>query len=149
MPIKSFAGMLQEDDIQKINLSTNDGSIGYKIHKFQGMPFDTGGAVNTANEAVLKIFSIPQTAASQDVDFSDQTLLGVVYFLRDQGVVAVTSDTIIFDNKIFNQDIFVTYADAQTNTKGFNYYIELEQVRLDLNEATVATLQDIRNITSG
>jgi len=29
-----------------------------------------------------------------------------------------------------------------------NYYIELEQVKLDLNENTVATLKDIRNIAS-
>ena len=29
-----------------------------------------------------------------------------------------------------------------------NYYIELEQIKLDLNENTVATLKDIRNIAS-
>lgn len=148
MIIKSFAGLLQEDDIEQIHLSTNDGRTGYRIKKFQGMPFDTGGTTNTSNEAVLKIFSVPQTTAVQTVDFSDQTLLGVVYFLRDQGVVAVTSDTIIFDNKVFNQDIFITYSDAQTNTQGFNFYLELEQMPLDLNEQTVATLQDIRNIES-
>ena len=28
--------------------------------------------------------------------------------------------------------------------KTMNYYIELEQVKLDLNEATVATLKDMR-----
>ena len=29
-----------------------------------------------------------------------------------------------------------------------NYYIELEQVKLDTNANTVATLKDIRNVTA-
>ena len=52
----------------------------------------------------------------------------------------------IFDNMTFNQDIYVTYKDDETAGKFINYYIELEQVKLDLNENTVATLKDIRNI---
>jgi len=52
---------------------------------------------------------------------------------------------IIFDREIFNQDIYITYRDNSNETKA-NYYLELEQVKLDLNENTVATLKDIRNI---
>jgi len=50
----------------------------------------------------------------------------------------------IFDNEIFNQDIFVTYTTGQGGQK-INYYLELEQIRLNVDEATVATLKDIRN----
>ena len=56
------------------------------------------------------------------------------------------SQTVIFDNEIFNQDIYVCHK-AVTGTHPINYYIELEQIRLDLSENTVATLKDIRNIT--
>ena len=52
---------------------------------------------------------------------------------------------VVFDNEIFNQDIYITHTDAHA-TGECNYYIELEQIKLDLNENTVATLKDIRNI---
>ena len=43
----------------------------------------------------------------------------------------------------FNQDIFVTIDDSQ-NVAGANFYLELEQVKLSKDEATVATLKDMR-----
>ena len=54
---------------------------------------------------------------------------------------------IVFDNMKFNQDIFVTNVDGGAENRAINYYIELEQVKLRLDENTVATLKDIRNIT--
>ena len=53
---------------------------------------------------------------------------------------------VIFDNEKFNQDIFVTNVDVVGNSAPINYYIELEQIKLSLDENTVATLKDIRNI---
>ena len=53
--------------------------------------------------------------------------------------------SIIFDNMTFNQDIYITHKDDDGG-QPINYYIELEQVKLDLNENTVATLKDIKNI---
>ena len=44
----------------------------------------------------------------------------------------------------FNQDIYITCK----SSGNMNYYMELEQIKLDLNENTVATLKDIRNIKS-
>jgi hypothetical protein len=152
MPIKSFRGMIQEDQVETVHLHTNDGSTGYKIKSLMVMPVDTGGSVNTANEATLQVYTTNTEAIRQaalthaSVDFSNQTLIGVAYFLRDQGVVAITSETIIFDTLTFNQDIYLVYKDSQTNAVGLNWHIELEQVKLDLNENTVATLKDIRNI---
>ena len=55
-----------------------------------------------------------------------------------------SSAGIVFDNEKFNQDIYVTCKDISDGEK-CNYYIELEQSKLDLNEQTVATLKDIRN----
>ena len=154
MPIKSFRGMMKEDQVETVHLHTNDGSTGYKIKSLRIMPVDTGGATNTANEATVQVFTISKDAITQaalthaSVDFSNQTMIGVAYFLRDQGVVAITSETIIFDNVTFNQDLFLVYKDSQNNTIGMNWHMELEQVKLDLNQNTVATLKDIRNIES-
>jgi len=49
----------------------------------------------------------------------------------------------VFDNEIFNQDIYITHQDLQNQP--INYYIELEQMDLALDEAIVATLKNIRN----
>ena len=50
------------------------------------------------------------------------------------------------NNEKFNQDIFVTVSDANAGSVRCNYYIELEQMSLDLSEQTVTTLKDIRNV---
>ena len=54
---------------------------------------------------------------------------------------------LFFDKMVFNQDIYVTHTD--NSSAGFiNYYIELEQIKLDTNANTVATLKDMRNTAS-
>ena len=53
------------------------------------------------------------------------------------------ANPIIFDDKIINQDIYVTHMDIG-GSENNNYYIELEQLSLNLSEATVATLKDMR-----
>ena len=140
--IKTFRGLLNDGAQERIRLQTLDGKTGYRIKKFQVMPFATGTGTN---EAMVSVFKISQDTAPQDVDFGDVTLLGAAFFLRDQGVVAITSETIIFDGEIFNQDIFVNYADAQGASGRMNYYLELEQISLDDAEATAAILKNFRN----
>lgn len=142
MPIKTFRGKLEHAEIQTIPLHTNNGSIGYKIVKFQVMAQDA----NENLENTVKIYSIPQTTASIAVDFSDQTLLAAAMIWSNQSQVYVHENSVVFDNMIFNQDIFVTNFDTAA-AGPINYYIELEQMTLDLNDNTVATLKDIRNIT--
>tara|TARA_Y100000004_G_C8647013_1_gene299475 strand:+ start:107 stop:544 length:438 start_codon:yes stop_codon:yes gene_type:complete len=142
MPIKSFRGLIADNSIDTINLHTKDGSIGYRITKFQIMPQDPG---NNDTENVVKIFKIPQTATSATIDFSDQTLLAAGYYLSGSATTRMQDTTVVFDNEIFNQDIYVTNVET-TASGAINYYIELEQIKLDLNENTVATLKDIRNI---
>ena len=147
MPIKSFRGKLADDAIEQIFLHTNTGSTGYRIKKFQIMP---GNPTADNMEATVKIYKIPQTAASNTIDFEDQTLLGAAYIENHDGTSAGFSNftnAVIFDNEVFNQDIYITLkAGSGAGTDGVNYYFELEQVKLDLNENTVATLKDIRNI---
>ena len=141
MPIKSFRGKMIDGAIDQISLHTNDGSTGYRIKKVQCVP-ENPGTTNT--EHVFKIYKIPQTAVTGSIDFSDNTLLASVYLSsRDDRYGG--DNIIVFDNEIFKQDIYLTHDDTN-NAGAVNYYIELEQVKLDLNENTVATLKDIRNI---
>tara|TARA_R110000824_G_scaffold331659_1_gene518295 strand:- start:43 stop:477 length:435 start_codon:yes stop_codon:yes gene_type:complete len=138
--IVSFRGSIADGGQETIPLQTNNGLTGYKIVKFQIMPAESANNF----ESTVKIYSIPQTAVDSVVDFSDNTLLGAAFTGLISGGYA-GSKTIIHDNIYFNQDIYVTAQDlsASQNT---NYYIELEQRKLDLNEQTVATLKDIRNV---
>jgi len=140
--IKTFRGMMVNDAQDTIVLHTNDGSTGYKVVKFQIIP-TTPGAVDV--EYVVKIYKVSQSSVTATVDFSDNTLLGAA-FLSDANSIAYTGyETIIFDRETFNQDIYVTVSEVGGSGVACNYYIELEQVKLDLNENTVATLKDIRN----
>jgi hypothetical protein len=144
MPIKTFRGKIAKGDSDTIALRTNNGSTGYRIVKFQVM----GVSEDENYESAIQIWSIPTTAVL-NVDFSDQTLLGAILYSDSKSLGYVNSQTVIFDNVIFNQDIYVTFESATGGTDAdMNYYIELEQIKLDLNENTVTTLRDIKNIFS-
>jgi len=141
--IKTFRGLIADGDQDTVVLHTNDGSTGYRIVKLQIFAKHPG---TTNYENVVKIYKVSQTAINDDVDFSDNTLLGVAY-LEGRSLSAsghAENNNVIFDQEIFNQDIYITHKDADVGT-ACNYYIELEQVKLDLSENTVATLKDIRN----
>ena len=144
MPIKSFRGNIAHDTVETIALSTNNGSTGYKIKKLQIFPEKP---TSTSTEAMFKVFSIVQTSAGVDVDFSDNTLLAMAYYSASSSSENQPDDmTIVFDNITFNQDIYLTMRNVQSGNNSINYHIELEQVKLSLDENTVATLKDIRNI---
>jgi len=143
MPIKSFRGLIKDNEQETIHLHTNDGSTGYRIVKFECMQDGFGNS-----EMVIKIYKIPQTTIDNVIDFSDNTLLGACMISGSSASEANPEDrVIIFDSEVFNQDIFITAA-VSSSADPTNYYIELETVKLDLNENTVATLKDIRNIAS-
>ena len=149
MPIKSFRGLIADGGQDIVPLSTNNGSTGYRIKKLTIFPNKPGHT--TSAESVVQIFSIQQTTVlttAATVDFSDQTLLGVAYYQDHVDSAYPGSIDIVFDNMTFNQDIYITHTSSTTTgvDGDMNYYIELEQIKLDLNENTVATLKDIRNI---
>lgn len=138
----SFRGMMADNVQETINLHTNDGKIGYRVKSFTGI----SSAPGTQDiEAVFKIYKTEQDAVDGTVNFSDNRLLGVVYF-KDFATNdnAPSIQTIIFDGETFNQDIYITYLDVRSSNSA-SYYLELEQFSIDLSEQTVATLKDIRN----
>jgi len=146
MPIKSFRGRIKDGGQQTIALHTNKGEIGYQIVKFDIMsakPVTAGAA-----EHVIQLWKVKQGTPSTttiEIDFSDQTLLAVGIWTGSDNPEFQNSQQVVFDREIFNQDIYITH----TNTDGSddcNYYFELELRKLNLNESTVATLKDIRNV---
>ena len=139
--IVSFRGQLEHGGKDIIPLHTNNGLTGYRIVKLEGID-SVPGTQNV--EGIIKIYSVEPAAVDGNVNFSDQTLLAVHYYTEASSATAPGFINVVFDGVIFNQDIYVTYVEASTNTAG-NYYIELEVMDLALDEATVATLKDIRN----
>jgi hypothetical protein len=146
--IVSFRGKLADDQIERISLGTIRGETGYQITKFELFPNDPAG--NNQQSLVQIWKEVVGSAPFQLVDFSENRLLGAGYQENDNsGATPLVIATVIFDNEIFNQDIFVTaYVEGSDVTDFINYYIELEQIDLQLDEATVATLKDIRNTGS-
>ena len=142
--IKTFRGLMADGAQETITLHTNDGSIGYRIVKLQVMQNVPG---TITQESVVKIYKIAQTSVDGTVDFSDNTLLGTGILIASDNANYQFNNDVIFDQEIFNQDIYITHADISTG-EACNYYLELEQVKLNLGENTVATLKDIRNVTA-
>jgi len=142
MPIKSFRGLIAQDGIDTITLHTNTGSTGYRLKRFELIANNPG---TETPESVVKIYKIPQTTATSEIDFSDNTMLAAGYYSGENTPNFPQDVVVIFDNEIFNQDIYITHKN-DSEAKAMNYYIEIEQIKLDLNENTVATLKDIRNI---
>ena len=94
-------------------------------------------------ESTVKIFRSPATSIDSLINFTDSDLLAAGYYINNNGAEYMTATVIIFDREIFNQDIYVTHSEV-SGSEPVNYYIELEQISLDLNGSTVATLQSMR-----
>jgi len=144
MTIKSFRGQLADGGQDQIRLSTIQGKLGYRIVKFKGFPSTPGV---TDYESTLMIWKTKQTSVSTTsatTNFNNNNLLGAYFdHGKTSGDASSGINEVIFDNTIFNQDIYITH----TNTDGsnaYNYYLELEVINLNDNETAVSTLMDIR-----
>jgi hypothetical protein len=145
--IKTYRGTLADGGQDKIRLKTNKGDLGYRIKKFQIIPNLTG-AINA--ELVCKLFKNLQTTIDAEVNFTDGDLLGVAYYKIHQDSSTGSNEVgypkaIMFDKVVFNQDIYVTAVDAHGSSIT-NYYLELEQIKLNDNESSMATLQSLRQV---
>jgi hypothetical protein len=141
--IKTFRGLIESGAVDMVPLHTSDGYQGYTIRKLKIM----GNNPQTEGyESVVKIYSVPKTSADGIIDFSDQELLAAMFLVGDHAPSQLFEQVIIVDNMTFNQDIFITHSNTQGHA--VNYYMELEPRKLDLSESTVATLKDIRNVTT-
>jgi hypothetical protein len=143
--IISYKNRLADTAVEKINLSTNDGLTGYSIHKLELLPIDADEDV----ESVVKIFATDPGTATADINFADSTLLAAGVIRAGTGVSQPLTVTTVFENEKFNQNIFVTLKGSGSGyNQDINYYLELKESKLSLDEQTVATLTNIRNTGS-
>ena len=136
---KTFRKLLEDGGTEVIRLSTNNGLTGYRISDFKAMPNIPG---NADAEFIFKVFANDPGAAVNTVNFDDPQLLATAYFTDRSGSGPVEL-VVVSDHVKINQDIFVTLV-TNGSSQSCNYQIELEQIKLDKNEATVATLKDMR-----
>ena len=141
MVVKTFRGLLADGGMDRIRLQTIKGKVGYKIVKFQVIQ-ESPGAVNA--EATITISKTSFTPVAT-VNFTDSDILGVAFYGGPQVASAYPiQQVIIFDNEIFNQDIFIGSQDIGGANEKINYYIELEVIPLDDAGAEYTTLKDFR-----
>jgi len=139
--ILSYRGRLADNGLETILLSTKKGEVGYRITKLQIIQKQPGGQ---SSQLLLTIWKTDPEAAVTEVDFSDNRMLAVAYRSEADVVQVNEGEVIIFDQEIFNQDIFIRASDI-AGTQPTNYYLELEVVKLSEDQAMVATLKDIKN----
>jgi len=148
--IKTFRGLIVDEGQDTLPLTTRTGATGYRIVKFEIMT-NVPHTAGTDTEHVMMIWKTERTGSqltsttTTNPDFSNPKLLGVGIATNDvTGSGHGYWDVTIFDQEIFNQDIYITSRDEGGSTIACNYYLELEQIKLSDNENTVATLKDIR-----
>ncbi len=144
MVVKTYRGLLVDGGQDQIRLSTIKGKVGYRIVKLQLFPYKPGWS---DFESLVQVFttrqsSIPTTEAR--CDFTESDLLAAATFTATALTPSSPETQItIFDNEIFNQDIFVTHT-QQSGAELINYYLELEVIPLTDHGAEYTTLKDIR-----
>jgi len=134
--VHSFRGLLKDGEQEEINIEGSVGAIAWRITKFQIMPENPHNA-NVVNHVMKLLRNFPSSITAT-VNFGDAELLGVATYTEDPGVRDMAGyGIVIFDNDLFNRNIFITNKELHNNLAG-NYYIELEEVTV--NAAGMAQL---------
>jgi len=137
--IKTYRGILAHGGQDRIRLSTIKGKVGYQIRAFRLFP-PTG---DSNIEATVKIYKTEQSTIDNTVDFTDSNLLAAAMFTDTTSANYPAEFHVVFDNEVFNQDIFIGNSDPVMTAK-VNYYIELEIIPLDDARAEYTTIKDMR-----
>jgi archaellum component FlaF (FlaF/FlaG flagellin family) len=141
----SYKGIIPEGLQERIRLATKDGKRGYKIVKFAIFPQNPGDSAD--KELIVQVFTRDQSGSiTKVVDFSRTTLLAVSYYTEGVSITNQSKMDVIFDNAVFNQDIYITAVDGTGGTQSTNYYIELETIPLSDAQSTQLTLKNLRAI---
>jgi len=141
--IKTFRGLLADGGQDQIRLQTIKGKVGYRIVKLELFPNAPGNAgVDNVVQIWKKAGQSQGTGGGATIDFTDTDLLAAAWFSASTTYHSLDTVT-IFDNEIFNQDIYITQTDNDGGDS-INYYIELEVIPLDDAGAEYTTLKDMR-----
>ena len=139
--IKTFRGLLADGGQDRIRLSTIKGKVGYRIAKFEIIAEN----MNEDGEYVVSIFKNEQSSIPTTYNFTDSDLLAAAFLRVAKSAPGLNMSTIVFDNEIFNQDIYIMNNDVGGASVACNYYFELEVIPLDDAGAEYTTLKDMRS----
>ena len=142
--IKTFKGLLADGGQDRIKLSTIQGKVGYRIVKFEAMP--AGATTGFGYESFLQVWTSKQSSVPSDgtPDFSNPEVLACIYYSQSASGGTNPEDmTVVFDNEVVNQDIYITHSNSD-GSAALNYYLELEAIPLTDLAAEFTTLKDLR-----
>ena len=142
MVVKTFRGVLADGGQERIRLQTIKGKVGYKIVKFQ-MMITNYGSNRGSFVQIWKNEVASVSTGEPDLNFTDSDLLATALQIYQASNLTLSDQTIIFDNEVFNQDIFITHTERSGGGSA-NYYLELEVIPLDDAGAEYTTLKDMR-----
>jgi hypothetical protein len=140
--IVTFRGLLADGSQDRIRLKHIDGKTGYRIKKFQLL----GINANTAYEGTAQVLSVKADPIPTTIDLGDVTVLAAAIIQQSVSTQGSAYDTVIIDNVVFSQDIFVIHDERSAGVgSAVNYYLELETISFDDAEATAVILKNFRN----
>ena len=133
--IKTFRGQIADSNQERIYLAGGESDTGYKIVKIMLMPKQPGV---TSAENVVKVFSKKQAIAdiSGEIDLRDDSILAVAVYESEPSSYS-DYKYVIIDDKVINQDIYITNDDARGGAEAVNFYLELEEVKMSNGEQAV------------
>ena len=135
--MKIFTGKLTSDNNStnqdQIHLSGGDENTCYRLHDLKLLATSESADISP----VVKIYKNKQSAVDENIDFTQAGLLGAAIYRQDSGNNYPPQQTILFDNEIFNQDIFITYKDNETASASVNYLLVLEEIKAKDSELAV------------
>jgi len=127
--VHSFRGLIPSGEETKIRIEGAVGAIAWRIVKFELMGYKPGDGSEGSYECIAKIARNPVASVSGTVDFTDANILAVGLCFSNTGPHYSEQVYTVFDNDLFNRNIFVSQIDIDA-ARSLNYYIELEEVKL-------------------
>lgn len=139
--MKAFKGKLTSDDNalnqDTIHLSGGEIHEGYRIHKLELIATSESADISP----IVKVYTTKQSSVDATIDFTEDGLIGAAMYRQDSGNQYPSTQVIIFDKDVFNQDIYITCKDNETSGGSVNYYLELEQINMTRGEEAVVNFK--------
>ena len=131
--IKTFRGLLNDLQQDRIYLAGGEVDKGYKITKFELI---AAAAASQDSVNIVKITTTKQSTPTAAIDFNDDSLLAAGVMQSTSSYAYGEYTAVVFDQVVVNQDIFIANKDYATG-EGVNYYLELEEVTMSKGEQAV------------
>ena len=131
--IKTFRGLLNDLQQDRIYLAGGEVDKGYKITKFELI---AAAPASQDSVNIVKITTTKQSTPTAAIDFNDDSLLAAGVMQSTSSYAYGEYTAVVFDQVVVNQDILVTGIDVDGG-EPINYLIHMEEVKINDREAAV------------